>query len=73
MASRHYNSYLASSYLYRGVLPDKDIISITHNSVTFRYRHGQTNKWETRTLPPLQFLWLILQHVLPKGLKRVRN
>jgi hypothetical protein len=68
----HALQYL-SRYLYRGVLPDKDIINITHNSVTFRYRDGQTNQWKTRTLPPLQFLWLILLHVLPKGLQRVRD
>jgi hypothetical protein len=68
----HALQYL-SRYLYRGVLPDKDIINITDDSVTFRYRDGQTNKWKTRTLPPLQFLWLILQHVLPKGLQRVRD
>jgi hypothetical protein len=28
---------------------------------------------EHRTLPTLEFLWLILQHVLPKGLQRVRD
>jgi hypothetical protein len=27
----------------------------------------------TRTLPGAQFLWLILQHVLPKGFRRTRN
>ena len=59
--------------LYRGVLPDQDIIKVTPNCVTFRYRDGQTNQWETRTLPPLEFIWLILQHVLPKGLQRVRD
>lgn len=68
----HALQYL-SRYLYRGVLPDKDIIKVTPSSVTFRYRDGQTNQWKTRVLPPLQFLWLILQHVLPKGLQRVRD
>ena len=68
----HALQYL-SRYLYRGVLADKDIINITPNSVTFRYKDGQTKQWATRTLPPLQFLWLILQHVLPKGLQRVRD
>lgn len=68
----HALQYL-SRYLYRGVLPDTDIIKITPDSVTFRYRDSQTNNWRTRTLPPLQFLWLILQHVLPKGLQRVRD
>ncbi|MEZ9845114.1 transposase, partial [Vibrio sp. 10N.261.51.C5] len=64
--------YLAR-YLYRGVLPDEDIIHITDDTVTFRYKESQTNTWRTRTLPILKFLLLILQHVLPKGLQRVRD
>jgi len=32
-----------------------------------------TNKITTRRLPTLTFLMLILQHVLPKGLQRVRD
>lgn len=62
-----------SRYLYRGVLPDKDIINITDDEVTFSYKEGGTNITKTRTLPVLKFLWLILQHVLPKGLQRVRD
>jgi hypothetical protein len=62
-----------SRYLYRGVLPDKDIICIEENTVTFRYKDSQTKLWKTRTLPTLKFLMLILQHVLPKGLQRVRD
>ena len=62
-----------SRYLYRGVLPDKDIVSINEDSVTFRYKESGTNISKTRTLPTLKFLWLILQHVLPKGLQRVRD
>lgn len=62
-----------SRYLYRGVLPDKDIIEITNSEVTFRYKESGTNKMKTRRLPILSFLWLILQHVLPKGLQRVRD
>ncbi len=62
-----------SRYLYRGVLPDKDIINITKDNVTFRYRDGQTNHWKQRTLPTLKFLMLMLQHVLPKGLQRARD
>ena len=62
-----------SRYLYRGVLPDKDIIDTSNNTVTFNYKDGQTQAMKTRTLPTLQFLWLILQHVLPKGSQRVRD
>jgi hypothetical protein len=62
-----------SRYLYRGVLPDRDIIKVEDNQVTFRYQESQTLRWRYRTLPTVQFLALILQHVLPKGLQRVRD
>jgi len=62
-----------SRYLYRGVLPDKDIIDYDQHKVTFRYKDSTTNKITQRTLPTLKFLMLILQHVLPKGLQRVRD
>ncbi|MFA0414775.1 transposase, partial [Vibrio renipiscarius] len=62
-----------SRYLYRGVLPDRDIIEIGDTTVTFRYQDSQTQSWKTRSLPTLKFLLLILQHVLPKGLQRVRD
>jgi hypothetical protein len=41
--------------------------------VTFRYIDSTTKQTKTRTLPTLEFLLLILQHVLPKGLQRVRD
>ncbi|WP_241819090.1 transposase [Enterovibrio norvegicus] len=62
-----------SRYLYRGVLPDKDIIDISDHQVTFRYTDSQTKQSATRSLPTHRFLMLILQHVLPKGLQRVSD
>jgi hypothetical protein len=62
-----------SKYLYRGVLPDNSIVSATNDQVSFEYQNSQTKTTEIRTLPVLQFLWLVLQHVLPKGLRRVRD
>ena len=62
-----------SRYLYQGVLPDKDIIDYDEDNVTFRYKDSTTKKITHRTLPILKFLMLILQHVLPKGLQRVRD
>ena len=41
--------------------------------MTFRYQDSKTKQMQTRTLPGSQFLWLILQHVLPKGFRRTRN
>ena len=39
-----------SHYLYRGVLPGKDIIDTSYNSVTFKYKDGQTQTTKTRGL-----------------------
>jgi hypothetical protein len=60
-------------YLYRGVLQEKDILNCDNGQVTFRYRNSKTRRTETRTLPGATFLWLLLQHVLPKGFRRARN
>ena len=62
-----------SCYLYRGVLPDKNIKSEVDGLVSFEYKDSQTQSTKVRTLPATEFLWLILQHVLPKGLRRVRD
>lgn len=59
-------------YLYRGVLQEKDILRCENGKVTFRYTEN-TGKIETRTLPGADFLWLLLQHVLPKGFRRTRD
>jgi hypothetical protein len=41
--------------------------------VSFRYRNAKTGRMEQRTLSGADFLWLVLQHVLPKGFRRARN
>ena len=61
-------------YRYRGVLQEQDILACDEDGqVTFRYRDAKTRRRQTRTLPGADFLWLLLQHVLPKGLRRARN
>jgi len=60
-------------YLYKGVIQEKDIIACENGEVTFRYRNSKTKRFEYRTVPGARFLWLILQHVLPKGFRRARN
>jgi hypothetical protein len=60
-------------YLYRGVIREQDILSCRNGRVTFRYRNGETGKIEQRALAGPDFLWLILQHVLPRGFRRARN
>jgi hypothetical protein len=62
-----------SRYLYRGVISNHNIIEDDGDNVTFRYRDSQTNTIQHRTLPGEDFMALLLQHVLPKGLRRARD
>jgi len=41
--------------------------------VTFRYQNAKSKLTELRTVSGATLLWLILQHVLPKGFRRARN
>ena len=60
-------------YLYKGVIQEQDIIACDNGQVTFRYWDSKTKQIEYRTVSGARFLWLILQHVLPKGFRRARN
>jgi hypothetical protein len=60
-------------YLYRGVLPEQNIVANQDSNVTFRYQDSGTKRWETRTLGGVDFLRLILLHILPQGFRRARN
>lgn len=60
-------------YLYRGVIRENDIIECTDTHVRFRFRDSTTDTLEQRTVAGADFLWLVLQHVLPKGFRRARN
>jgi hypothetical protein len=64
--------YLAR-YLYRGVINENNIIRHEHGEVSFRYLESRTKSWKIRTVPAVKFLWLVLQHVLPKGFRRARD
>ena len=60
-------------YLYRGVIQEGDIMRCADGQVTFQYRDSGTGKNTTRTVNAAHFLWLVLPHVLPKGLRHSRN
>ena len=61
------------NYLYKGVIQEKNIIRCQNGQVTFRYIHSKTKKIQTKTVKGEDFLWLLVQHVLPKGFRKVRN
>ena len=64
--------YLAR-YLYRGIINEKNITHYDQERVTFKYQDSHSKQWLTRTESATKFLWLVLQHVLPKGFRRARD
>ena len=64
--------YLAR-YLYRGVISHRNILSDHEGVITFRYKDSKSKVWQQRQMKAEDFLWLVLQHVLPKGFRRARD
>ena len=63
--------YLAP-YIFRVALSNNRIIKVQNDKVTFRYKDHKSRKWRYLTLPAEEFIRRFLQHVLPKGLIKVR-
>lgn len=59
-------------YLYRGVIREADILRCDAQGVTYRWRDGKTGHYRQRTVDGAAFVHRVLQHVLPKGLRRSR-
>jgi hypothetical protein len=62
-----------SRYLYRGVIGENSIVANRDGRVTFEYLDSRTGETQYRTEKGEDFLWLVLQHVLPRGFRRVRD
>ncbi len=62
-----------SRYLYRGVISENNIVSNHNGKVTFKYIDSDSGETRYRKLKGADFLHLILQHVLPRGFRRVRD
>jgi len=62
-----------SRYLYRGVVSESSIIANHNGMVTFRYTDGKSKETHTETLFGEDFIWRVIQHVLPRGFHRVRD
>jgi hypothetical protein len=63
--------YLAP-YIFRVAISNNRILKLEHGQVTFRYRETATGQDKYCTLDALEFIRRFLQHVLPKGLVKVR-
>ncbi len=62
-----------SRYLYLGVISEKNIVANHDGRVTVTYVESKIGVVKYRTLAGEDFLHLVLQHVLPKGFRRVRD
>jgi len=59
-------------YVHRVAITNRRIVSIDGGNVTFRYKNVGQKVWRTMTLGASEFLRRFLQHVLPKGLHKIR-
>jgi hypothetical protein len=64
--------YLAA-YVYRTALSAERILADDGQTITFTYRDGRDRSRRTLRLPVQRFLHRFLQHVLPRGLQRIRH
>jgi hypothetical protein len=63
--------YLAR-YVFRVAISNTRIVALDDRTVTIRHKHRKSNRWRTSRLPGHEFMRRFLQHVLPKGLHKVR-
>jgi predicted RNA-binding Zn-ribbon protein involved in translation (DUF1610 family) len=59
-------------YLFRVAISNNNILHCNDGKVTFRYRPTGSSVYQTMTLGVFEFIRRFLQHVLPKGFRKVR-
>lgn len=63
--------YLAP-YVFKIAIGEHRILAVDAHDVRFRYQKPHSNRVRTMTLPIMEFLRRFLQHVLPRGVMKVR-
>jgi hypothetical protein len=63
--------YLAR-YVFRVAITNTRIVALDDQAVTIRHKHRKSNRWRTSRISGQEFMRRFLQHVLPKGLHKVR-
>jgi putative transposase/transposase-like zinc-binding protein len=63
--------YLAR-YVFRVAITEGRIVGLDDNGVIIRHKHRKSGRWHTTRLVGHEFMRRFLQHVLPKGLHKVR-
>jgi len=62
-----------SRYVFRVAISNNRIKSIENGVIKFLYKDREKKKWKTMTLDAMEFIRRFLQHVLPKGLMKIRH
>jgi len=63
--------YLAR-YVFRVATTNTRIVGLDDEAVAIRHKHRKSNRWRITRIPGQEFMRRFLQHVLPKGLHKVR-
>jgi putative transposase/transposase-like zinc-binding protein len=63
--------YLAR-YVFRVAITNARIVGLDERTVTIRHKERRSNHWRTCRMSGEEFMRRFLQHVLPKGLHKVR-
>src|SRR5271156_6093531 len=63
--------YLAR-YVFRVAITNTRIVGLDDQGVAIRHKHRKSNRWRISRIPGQEFMRRFLQHVLPKGLHKVR-
>lgn len=63
--------YLAR-YVFRVAITNSRIVGLDDQTVTIRHKQRKSNRWLTTRISGHEFMRRFLQHVLPKGLHKVR-
>jgi hypothetical protein len=59
-------------YVFRVAITNTRIVGLDEQTVTSRDKKRRSNRWRTGRIPGQAFMRRFLQHVLPKGLHKVR-
>lgn len=62
-----------SRYVFRVAISNNRIKSMENGVIKFQYKDRQKKTWKTMELDAMEFIRRFLQHVLPKGLMKIRH
>jgi hypothetical protein len=63
---------VSTAYVYTVAITNNRIEKLESGQVSFRFKNSDTDQWETKSLPALDFMHRFLQHMLPEGFVKIR-